>query len=294
MPLLTVGATRFFLPGIRLSRRFLFITGIGVMLSIVAIWGIPALLRTHGEFLRVGLGHHVLERSFVAMEGHGGGSILGYVAALPFYFIAIFLTFFPWSFKLPWLTGKLWRERDPLDNYLIAGIAIVFLLFTLVKTKLPHYTLPAFPLLALLMAKALVRHDGSERFVRRAGLIGLSLAMIAVLATPFAAKFSPSFQLYQQARHDLTREMQFGGARYREPSLVWYFRKQLDGFFTEVDDDAVPAFMEQSGGRFIVLPTTIAETIYPATPDGWKRYSTRGFSTANLKWVELTLLLKPG
>jgi 4-amino-4-deoxy-L-arabinose transferase-like glycosyltransferase len=291
-PLLAVAATGLFLPRVQLNRRFLFLVGVTVSLSLVAVWGIPALVRTHGEFLRVGIGHHVVERSVVAMEGHGSGSFLGYIAGLPFYFVAIFLTFFPWSFKLPWLARRLWRERDPLDNYLIVGSAIIFFLFTFVKTKLPHYTLPAFPLLALLLAKALVRQPNAERFIRRAGLIALCLAMLAVLATPIASRFSPSFQLYQQARHDLTRDMQFGAVRYREPSLIWYFRKQLDGWFNNVDDNAVPAFMEQSGRRFVVLPTDMATALYPSTPMGWKRYTTRGFSTANFRWVELTLLLK--
>ena len=40
-----------------------------------------------------------------------------------------------------------------IDKYLVTGIAIIFVIFTLIKTKLPHYTLPAFPLLALLLAR---------------------------------------------------------------------------------------------------------------------------------------------
>ena len=91
---------------------------------------------------------------------------------LPFYFVTIFLTFFPWGFSLPWLTRKLWRKRDPLDRYLLGGTAVVFIVFTLVKTKLPHYTLPAFPLLALLLAKALLDFPKAQRFVRRTALTG--------------------------------------------------------------------------------------------------------------------------
>ncbi len=293
LPLLTVVAAKYFLPPTKLNQRFHFFWGCIVSLAVVSVWGIPALLRTNGEFLRVGIGRHVIERSMVAMEGHGGASILGYLAALPLYFVAIFLTFFPWSFKLPWLARRLWRERDPLDNFLIAGVAIVFLIFTLVKTKLPHYTLPAFPLLALLLAKALVRQQGAAAFVRRVSLTALLIAFLAVLSTPFVAKFSPSLQLYRQARNDLTRDMQFGAARYREPSLVWYFRRQIDGWFSEVDDNAVAAFMDQPGARFVVVPTGLATEIYPSTPSNWIRYTTRGFSTANFKWVDLTLLLKP-
>lgn len=292
-PLLTVAIARFYLADAKLNRRFLFFTGTVFMLALVAVWGVPALSRTNGDFLRIGIGRHVVARSVVAMEGHGGGSWLAYIAGLPFYFVAVFVTFFPWSFKLPWLVKTLRRQRDPLDNYLLSGAAIIFVIFTLVKTKLPHYTLPAFPLLALLLAKTLAQEKGSERFVRRAALVAGSLAMLAVLASPLAAKYFPTYQLMQQARPDLTREMEFGGVRYREPSLVWYFRKYVDGWFSEVDDNLVPAFMDKPGGRFVVMPTPLASQVYPATPPGWKRYQTRGFSPANFKWVDLTLLLKP-
>ena len=136
------------------------------VLSLVAVWGIPALVRTDGQFFNIGIGRHVVARSVVAMEGHGASSFWTYLATLPFYFVLVFVTFAPWSIKLPWLTKKLWRDRDPLDNYLIAGIAIIFIIFTLVKTKLPHYTLPAFPLLALLLAKALMHAPNADRFLR--------------------------------------------------------------------------------------------------------------------------------
>ena len=45
------------------------------MITIVACWGIPALVRTHGEFLAIGIGRHVIGRSFGAMEGHGANSL---------------------------------------------------------------------------------------------------------------------------------------------------------------------------------------------------------------------------
>ena len=57
------------------------------MLSLVAMWGIPALVRTNGEFFNIGIGRHVVARSVVAMEGHGAASIWSYLATLPFYFV---------------------------------------------------------------------------------------------------------------------------------------------------------------------------------------------------------------
>ncbi|MDQ6655371.1 MAG: glycosyltransferase family 39 protein [Verrucomicrobiota bacterium] len=291
-PLLAVAATLFFLPGVQLQRRFLFLTGILLMLAVVAVWGIPALVRTKGEFFHVGIGKHVVDRSFNAMEGHGGGSLAIYFATLPFYFVAIFLTFFPWSLSLPALVQRLWRERDPLDDYLLAGTAAVFVIFTLVKTKLPHYTLPAYPLLALLLAKWFVTRRDAAKIVRRRAIGFGAFALLLAAASPMARHYVPAVELVRQARADLTPEMQFGAVRYHEPSLVWYFRRYVRSWMTEVNDADAKAFMETPGARFLVLPTKLATELYPTIPEGWKAYRVRGLNVARLRPVELTMLLK--
>ena len=58
VPLLTVASTIFYAPNLQLGRRFKFVRGIALMLAIIAAWGIPALIRTHGDFLRIGIGRH--------------------------------------------------------------------------------------------------------------------------------------------------------------------------------------------------------------------------------------------
>src|SRR5204863_1432210 len=134
-PLLSVVVVKWFQPDIRIAQRLKFTRGILFMITIVACWGIPALVRTHGEFLAIGIGRHVIGRSFGAMEGHGANSLGLYLLLLPFYFVTIFASFFPWSIKLPALTTKLRRERDPVDVYLLCGVGIIFVIFTLIKTK---------------------------------------------------------------------------------------------------------------------------------------------------------------
>lgn len=290
LPLLTLAATKLLIRDLDLNRRFLFFTGLVFAVSTIAMWGVPALQRTQGEFFRIGIGRHVVERSVVAMEGHGASSIVGYIATLPFFFLTVFASFAPWSLKLPWLARKLWRNRDGLDNYLLAGAGVIFLIFTLVKTKLPHYTLPAFPLLALLLARHLPKEG---RFIRRAGAGFVIIALLGAAATPFAAQLFPSSSLARQARADLKREMEFGAIGYREPSLVWYFRQHIDGFMTDLDEASAPAFMEKAGPRFVVMPSAVAGRLYPTLPPNWKSYTTSGISTANGKRVQLTLLLKP-
>jgi 4-amino-4-deoxy-L-arabinose transferase-like glycosyltransferase len=294
-PLLTVVLTIFFLPEPTLAGRFKFARGLLFTLAIVSLWGIPALVRTNGEFFRVGIGHHVVGRSIATMEGHGANSFATYLLTLPFYFLAVFASFFPWSIKLPWLTRKLWRQRDAIDNYLIAGVAILFVVFTFVKTKLPHYTLPAFPLLALLLARAL-SVESANRFVKRgATSIAAIYVAVAFIVPSIVAPLFPARELFRQSRDYLRPEMQFGAVEYNEPSLVWYFRGRVRGWLQTpaLHPTNVQPFMEQPGARFVILPTQLATNIYPALPVDWKKFSTRGFNIVKGKRVDLTLILKP-
>ena len=147
IPLLTVAAMKWQDRRLQIEKRFAFVRGIALTLAIISLWAVPALIQTHGEFLRVGIGRHVIGRSFGAMEGHGSNSFVVYLLLLPFYFVTVFVSFFPWSIKLPWLMRGLWRDRkaaigdrgynarDKIDMYLLAGAAIIFAVFTLVRTN---------------------------------------------------------------------------------------------------------------------------------------------------------------
>src|SRR5881392_2956060 len=128
--------------GLAVGWRFRFLPGILLTLGVVALWGIPALIRTDGQFFSVGIGRHVIGRSFATMEGHGANSIGMYLLLLPFYFVTVFVSFFPWSIKLPWLVRTLWREKktgldvpgyngNKIDVYFVIGFAIIFIIFTL-------------------------------------------------------------------------------------------------------------------------------------------------------------------
>jgi 4-amino-4-deoxy-L-arabinose transferase-like glycosyltransferase len=289
-PLLTIPAMKYFAPDVDLARRFKFFRGIMLTLAIVALWGVPALIQTHGEFLRIGIGRHVIGRSFSAMESHGSNYFWIYLLLLPFYFLTVFVSFFPWSIKLPSLAKKLWRERDKIDIYLLSGAGIIFVIFTLIKTKLPHYTMPAFPLLALLAA----RHIESERFLKTASVaVGIIYLALALIAAPFATRFFPATQLYREARDSLRPEMEFGAVDFQEPSLVWYFRSRVNGWMTPLNSKTATEFLKGNGPRFVILPTEMAEDSFPSVTSNWKTFSASGFNIAKGKHVDLTLVLKP-
>jgi 4-amino-4-deoxy-L-arabinose transferase-like glycosyltransferase len=289
-PLLTIAAIKWFWRDVDLAKRFKFIRGIVFMLALVALWGIAALVQTHGEFFTIGIGRHVVGRSFGAMEGHGANSFGLYLLLLPFYFVTIFASFFPWSIKLPALAKKLWREHDKIDIYLLSGAAIILVIFSLIKTKLPHYTLPAFPLLALLTA----RHISSERFLKcAAAAAAVVLIALALIAPLFVARFFPAAELSRKASTYLRPEMEFGAVDFQEPSLVWYFRSRVHGWMTPLKQKNLGEFMNRTGPRFVILPATDASEAFPNLPPSWKTFSTSGFNVAKGKHVDLTLVLKP-
>jgi len=303
MPLGTVAVAQFCRPVSHFAQRFLFVRGILVMLALVAFWGVPALLQTHGEFLQVGLGRHVVGRSFGTMQGHGGASILSALVSLPFYFVTVFLTFAPWSWKLPWLVRRLWRKRDALDLYLIGGIAVIVIIFTLVKTKLPHYILPAFPLLALLLVRHWLAVGVRERILRWwSGVTAAVMLAVSLLGFPLIAPAFPSAALFRKAEPYLQPQMDFAAYDFDAPSLVWDFRSRVRGFLhynrennrdvATLQPDQVPPFLASPGPHFVVLPSEVADRLYPKLPSGYRKFSTHGFDIAKGRWVDLTLILK--
>jgi 4-amino-4-deoxy-L-arabinose transferase-like glycosyltransferase len=319
IPLLTVVITIVLGRDWQLARHFKFLRGTLLMLAVVALWGIPALVQTHGEFFAVGIGRHVVGRSLATMEGHGASSFGMYLLLLPFYFVTIFVSFFPWSIKLPWLVRRLWRkdeagvirrrqgyggQGDPgygnghkLDNYLVTGIGIIFVIFTLVATKLPHYTLPAFPLLALLLAQhwqgavAIKTHSSSFRAIAiSAACVWIAIALVV---PSLVARFFPAYQLFKESRTHLQPNMQFAAVEFEEPSLVWYFRSRVQSFLTRLNKKNAVDFMSTPGPRFVIVPTSTAGRLFADRPQDWKSFSSHGFNVAKWKFVDLTLVLKP-
>lgn len=88
-------------------------TILGVLLSlfVVGLWGVPALVATKGQFLIVGIGHHVIYRSLDIMEGHGGPGLVGFTLTLPLYLVTFFFSFFPWSLSVPGALRDWWGSR---------------------------------------------------------------------------------------------------------------------------------------------------------------------------------------
>ncbi len=83
-----------------------------------------------------------------------------------FYFYVVPLGVLPWTFLLPATVRFHWRRRlDDRTLWLILWAFLPILFFSMSKSKLPHYVLPSFPPLAILIGVAVSRilSDSQER-----------------------------------------------------------------------------------------------------------------------------------
>lgn len=164
------------------------------------VWGIAANNATDGEFYRLGVGKHVVGRSTRPLENHGGNFFL----FLPFYLPVIAVGFFPWLALLPsavsaMAAGRLGGEGRTRRTaaVLIAMSVPIFVVMTLVATKLPHYIISMWPALALAVAGAirLVGRGEAEardlRWLRRGAWIVGPLGVVGALAAAIAPFFLP-------------------------------------------------------------------------------------------------------
>ncbi|MGG5810167.1 ArnT family glycosyltransferase [Falsiroseomonas sp. CW058] len=119
--------------------------GVPLMLAAAAPWFVAVSIATEGRFITDALGGDMLGKVGGADENHWGP---------PGYYLATFgLSAFPAAFLVLRALPGAWADRlQPSTRFLLAWAVPVWLLFEAVTTKLPHYSLPAFPALMLLAA----------------------------------------------------------------------------------------------------------------------------------------------
>lgn len=272
-------------------------TLLGVLLSLllIGLWGVPALLATGGQFFIVGIGHHVVFRSLGIMEGHGGAGWVGYVLTLPLYLLTFFFSFFPWSFKVPAVLRAWWpsRNQDPFGCYLFTQAALVFLVFTLVRTKLPHYTLPAFPALSLWLALQVCSAPGCAQWLGRGVLAMCCLCLLITLAVFTVVRpYFVAARLYQQVRPLCSPAMQVATLDFGEPSLVWEFRRTTTNYLQHLTADQAPRFLRLEGPRMLILPTRELSAELQTAATNYLSFRARGLDTVSFRRVDLTALVR--
>jgi 4-amino-4-deoxy-L-arabinose transferase-like glycosyltransferase len=165
--ILPMATTLLFLLWRRELRRLwdLRLLGASLMFVLVAApWYIWVGVETKGEWLYGFFWKHNVERGLGVMENHGG----------PFFYYGLVLLagLTPWSVFLGPTAWHAWMAsgrrqpagagfKQPADagrspmQFLLCWLAVWFVFFTVVRTKLPNYILPAYPAVALLTASFL-------------------------------------------------------------------------------------------------------------------------------------------
>jgi len=136
-------------------------SGIALMLAVVLPWLIAIAVQSHGAFYAQSLGHDFGAKVIHGEESHGEPP--GY------YLLMTILTLWPATlFLIPGVAFAIVNRARPAMRFLIAWAGASWLMFELVPTKLPHYILPAYPALAMMMAAFLAAPRGSSALWRKA------------------------------------------------------------------------------------------------------------------------------
>lgn len=192
------------LPGLTLlvyllmSRRFNLLTifqfkpisGLALAFVICGWWYAGAYFVTEGAWTRGFFVEHNLERFADPKEGHGGFFFLTWIYVL--------VGMLPFSVFIPQAFKNWWKSRKD-DFVFFCGLAalVVIVFFTISDTKLPNYTVPAYPFLAVLIGVYL-SNIISKKISTRAYRISVLLLIIISALLPaviyFGLQATPAFE----------------------------------------------------------------------------------------------------
>ena len=149
--------------------------GVLFALALVMPWLVAILVRTGGSFLTDAVGEDMFAKVTGGQETHG----------MPpgFYFVVFWETFFPGAMLAGLAAPAVWRARtEPGCKVLLAWVVPAWIAFELVPTKLPHYVLPLYPALAILIAGVIDSHSLSRnRWLVRGTIWWFILMMVVAL-----------------------------------------------------------------------------------------------------------------
>jgi 4-amino-4-deoxy-L-arabinose transferase-like glycosyltransferase len=121
------------------------LAGIVWLAVLVLPWFLAIIGRAGDAFFAESVGEDLLGKVFAGQESHG--------APPGYYFILFWVTFWPGATLAALATPAVWRaRREPATKFLLAWLVPSWLVFELVVTKLPHYVLPLYPAIAILIA----------------------------------------------------------------------------------------------------------------------------------------------
>ncbi len=165
--------------------------GIGFLIALVVFspWAIAITVQTGGQFWYDAIWGDMLSKVAGAQEKHSG--FPGY------YLLLVILTLFPGSLLL---IPSVWRtvqaRKAPWAMFLIAWVVPAWIVFEILPTKLPHYTLPMYPALALALGAFLAARQAGEPDATPRWAAYLNLGLWTIFAVAIAAIFTAAPNYY--------------------------------------------------------------------------------------------------
>jgi 4-amino-4-deoxy-L-arabinose transferase-like glycosyltransferase len=199
------------------------VAGVLWLCLLVLPWFLAIISRSGSNFFAESVGHDLMSKVVSAQEAHGAppGS----------YYLLFWLTFWPGATLAAMAAPSIWvARREKGAKFLLCWIVPAWIVLELVITKLPHYVLPLYPAIAILISGVVDPHVLSRnRWLTRGTswwfvlpvLLGVGTIVVLVTfgrqlglpAWPFAAAAMIfglwAWWLYQAdgAEHSLLRSM---------------------------------------------------------------------------------------
>ncbi len=125
--------------------------GLVFTLAVALPWFVAIAIKSGGEFFAASVGKDMLGKVGTAQKYHW--------APPGFYLLSFFATFWPGAILAAIAVPFAWihRREEPVA-FALAWIVPSWIVFEIVPTKLPHYTMPLFPAVAIITVMAIARH----------------------------------------------------------------------------------------------------------------------------------------
>jgi 4-amino-4-deoxy-L-arabinose transferase-like glycosyltransferase len=168
----------------QLIRRYKLWLAILIVAALTVPWYWLVGVKTDGAWLSGFFLEHNLDRFAETKEGHGGF----FLTTLAYVFLGL-LPFAVFSVQALVRNSRFLRNDDLPTYATLAGITIV-IFFILSDTKLPNYTIPAYPLIAVVTAYFLVKQ--ANQFRRWPFVVHLVIALLLPVLIYFALLYEKS------------------------------------------------------------------------------------------------------
>ncbi len=149
------------------------LAGVVWLLVLVLPWFLAIIARSGFLFFKDAVGHDMLAKVTSGQEAHG--------APPGYYLLLFFVTFWPASLLAGFAVPAVWKaRREPGAQFLLAWVIPSWLVFEAVMTKLPHYVMPLYPAIAILIAAILEGEGMSKARWLIRGLVGWFLFPVVI------------------------------------------------------------------------------------------------------------------